>query len=223
MIGTMPLTYVVKHLLIINVLLFFGTLIVLGDAPYGEVSSETFHRGWLALHMPGSPDFRVYQVISHMFMHGTLGHLFFNMLSLYMFGPAIEQVWGPKRFLQYYMFCGLGAAALQLGINYWHLVETATPLQSYYGSLWGASGAIFGLYAAYAYLFPNAQISLLFPPVTLTAKWFVLIIGALELTYGFAPNNMSNIAHFAHVGGALFGLLLIWLWGGFSGPRKRYF
>ncbi len=213
----MPLTYMVKHLIIINLLIYFGTLIVLGNDTHGFADTETIHRGWLALHMPGSRGFRAYQVLTHMFMHGSVGHLFFNMFSLYMFGPSIESKWGPSRFLKYYLLCGLGAAALQLGINYMSLSQRGIAIENYMGSLWGASGAVFGLYAAYAFLYPNRQISLLFPPVTLTAKWFVLIIAALELVYGFAPNNMSNIAHFAHVGGALFGLLLIWYWGGFRG------
>ena len=218
MFSQMPLTYLVKHLLIINVLVFFGTLILLGEPTNYDPTSPEFHRGWLAMYMPGSPNFRPYQIITHMFMHGNISHLFFNMFSLFIFGPQIEMVWGPKRFLIYYMFCGLGAAVLQLGVNYWALQQSGEPLSSYYGSMWGASGAIFGLYAAYAYLFPNNKISLLFPPITLTAKWFVLIMGLMELSYG-VTGSMDHVAHYAHIGGALFGLILIWYWGGFRNGR----
>jgi membrane associated rhomboid family serine protease len=218
MFGQIQVTYLVKHLLIINVLFFFGTLLLLGEP--SEDMPEAFHRGWLALHMPGSPDFRPYQIATHMFMHGDVSHLFFNMFSLYMFGPPIEHIWGPQRFLIYYLFCGLGAALVQLAVNYWSMQQAGVPLDSYFGSMWGASGAIFGIYAAYAYNFPNNQISLLFPPITLKAKWFVLIIGGLEIVYGVA-GTMSRIAHFAHVGGALFGLILIYYWGGFSGRNNR--
>jgi membrane associated rhomboid family serine protease len=220
MFSQMPLTYVVKHLIIINVIFFFGTVLLLGDAPYGDVTSaEGFHRGWLALFMPGSPNFRPYQIATHMFMHADFGHLFFNMFSLFMFGPMVEAVWGPQRFLFYYIFCGLGAAALQLAVNYWAMQQSGTPLDLYYGSMMGASGAIFGLYAAYAYCFPENKISLLFPPITLTAKWFVLIMGGLELTYGVVGNSLSKVAHFAHIGGALFGLLLIFHWNGYRLKR----
>jgi membrane associated rhomboid family serine protease len=224
MFGQMPLTYLVKHLIIINVVMFFGTMLVLGQPAYGDVvNAEGFHRGWLALYMPGSPNFRPYQIATHMFMHGDISHLFFNMFSLYMFGPVIEMVWGAKRLFIYYVVCGLGAAFLQLVINYYSMQSAGDTLSTYYGSMWGASGAIFGLYAAYAVLFPNNQISLLFPPITLKAKYFVLIMGLLEIYSGVAGSTMSNIAHFAHVGGAIFGLLLIWYWGGFDNARRKHF
>jgi membrane associated rhomboid family serine protease len=224
MFESMQLTYVVKHLLIINVLLFFGTMLLLGDPNEDVIHVDSFHRGWLALYMPGSPNFRPYQIVSHMFMHGDFRHLFFNMFSLFIFGPMVERVWGQNRFMFYYVVCGLGAAITQLAVNYYAMQTTGTPIGSYFGSMWGASGAIFGIYAAYAYLFPNNEISLLFLPITLKAKWFVLIMGCLEITYGVAGSSMSNIAHFAHVGGAIFGLLLIAYWGGFSdGARRKHF
>jgi membrane associated rhomboid family serine protease len=223
MFGQMQVTYLVKHLIIINVVFFFGTTLLLGNPTYGDITnSEDFHRGWLALFMPGSPNFRPYQIATHMFMHGDIGHLFFNMFSLYMFGPIIEMVWGQKRFFIYYVVCGLGAAFVQLLVNYYTMQQSGEVLGSYFGSMWGASGAIFGLYAAYAVLFPNNQISLLFPPITLKAKYFVILMGLAEISYGVV-GSMSRIAHFAHVGGAIFGLLLIWYWGGFNNVRRRHF
>jgi len=191
-----PITDVVKHLIIINVLLYFGTHVVW---PAGQ--------GYLALFFPmDSPNFQPYQLVTHMFMHGSITHLLFNMYGLYLFGSAVERVWGPKRFLFYYLFCGFGALALQLG-------TMAIAGESSW--LVGASGAVFGLLAAFGMMYPNTRIMLLFPPIPMKAKYFVLIYGAIELFLGVSGFN-TGIAHFAHLGGAIFGALLILYWRKFG-------
>lgn len=205
-------TGVVRHLIIINVLMFIGSYILLG--------SETFADGFgmidpgrlrLAVFMPGSKYFEPFQIATHMFMHANIGHLAFNMLTLYFFGPMVEMVWGPKRFLFYYLFCGVGAFALHVGVQYWELEQAGLNPTSWNSPMLGASGAIFGVLVAFAWNFPNQIISLLFPPVSLKAKYFVPIMAALELFYGVGRYS-TGIAHFAHLGGAIFGFLLIGIW-----------
>ena len=149
-----------------------------------------------------------------MFMHGGTAHIFFNMYALYMFGTAVETVWGPKKFLFFYLFTGFGALALQLIVqaiefNYFG----ANPAGANVPML-GASGAVFGILAAYGMQFPNNVLRLLIPPISLKAKYFVLIYAAIEIGLGLSPFK-TGVAHFAHVGGALFGFLLIMFW------RKR--
>lgn len=202
-----PFTGVVKHLIILNVLMFIGSYVILGEPQ----SEEHLGRLSLALFMPGSANFEPYQLVTHMFMHGSLGHLAFNMLSLFFFGPMIEAVWGPKRFLFYYLFCGFGAMALHLGVQWWELEQAGIDPRNWNGAMLGASGAIFGVFVAFAYLFPNQIIQLLFPPVAMRAKYFVLIMAVLELFMGVKGYG-TGIAHFAHLGGALFGFLLIMYW-----------
>jgi membrane associated rhomboid family serine protease len=190
-----PLSGVVRHLVIINVLMYFGTLIIMGE-PRGE----SLGRLYLAAFMPGSP---------YMFMHGDIGHLAFNMLSLYFFGPMVEMVWGHKRFLFYYLFCGVGAYFLHMGFQFYEMMES--PMAGIGGPMLGASGAVFGIFVAFAYLFPNQVISLILPPISIKAKYFVPIMAALEFFYG-VHRSASGIAHFAHLGGAVFGFLLILIW-----------
>jgi membrane associated rhomboid family serine protease len=137
--------------------------------------------------------------------------LAFNMLSLFFFGPMIEMVWGPTRFLFYYLFCGFGAMVLHLGVQWWELQQMGMDPRDWNGAMLGASGAIFGIFVAFAYLFPNQIIRLLFPPVAMKAKYFVIIMAVLELLMG-VRGYRTGIAHFAHLGGALFGFLLILLW-----------
>ncbi|MBU6341374.1 MAG: rhomboid family intramembrane serine protease [Bacteroidetes bacterium] len=208
-----PFTGVVRHLVIINVLMFFGTYIVLGPEHYNVLTGESDHLGrmWLAAYFPGSEHFQPFQVVTYMFMHADIMHIAFNMLSLYIFGSMVEMIWGPKRFLFYYLFCGLGALALHWLAIYWELEQQGIDPRTFNGATLGASGSVFGIYAAFAYLFPNQIISLLFPPISLKAKYFVLIMGALELFYGVRGMN-TGVAHFAHVGGALFGFILIMVW-----------
>jgi len=149
-----------------------------------------------------SPGFAPWQLVSYGFLHGGLGHLFFNMFALYMFGRPAEQVWGPQRFLVYYFVCLVGAGVLQL------VVAAATG--SVYPTI-GASGAVFGLLLAFGMMFPNSTIMLLIPPIPMKAKYFVIGYGLLTLYFGLS-GTMSGVAHFAHLGGMLFGLGLILYW-----------
>jgi membrane associated rhomboid family serine protease len=208
-----PFSGVVRHLIIINALLFIGTYVILGqehwDRRIGDY--DILGRMQLAAFMPGSAHFQPFQIATHMFMHGDPMHLIFNMLSLYIFGPMVEMTWGHKRFLFYYLFCGVGAYIAHTGILWWELQQAGFDPSAWNGSMLGASGAVFGIYVAFAYLFPNQVISLLFPPISLKAKYFVPIMAGLALYLGVTGNS-PGIAHFAHLGGAVFGFVLIMIW-----------
>lgn len=208
-----PLTGVCRHLLLLNVLMFFGTYLLLGSESRDMVTGEIIDLGRLRLaaFMPGNPHFQPFQLATHMFMHGDVFHLAFNMLSLYFFGPMVEAVWGARRFLFYYLFCGIGAYALHMGVQYWELTQAGISPAIWDVPMLGASGAIFGLLAAFGFLFPNQIVQLIFPPIPLKAKYFVLIFGGLELFYG-VKGYSTGVAHFAHVGGAVFGMGLILYW-----------
>jgi membrane associated rhomboid family serine protease len=208
-----PFTGVVRHLIIINVLVFIGSYAILGSETWSYTDREYTNLGrlFLAVYLPGSEHFRPFQIVTHMFMHGDLGHLAFNMLSLFFFGPMVEMAWGHKRFLFYYLFCGFGALVLHLGVQWWELEQAGIDPRSWDGAMLGASGAIFGIFVAFAYLFPNQIIRLMFPPIAMKAKYFVLIMAALELFYGVRGYS-TGVAHYAHLGGALFGFLLIMIW-----------
>ncbi|MBR3303886.1 MAG: rhomboid family intramembrane serine protease [Bacteroidales bacterium] len=185
---------VVKHLIIINVILFVATYLI-GDVMYEK----------LALFPWGSPFFKKYQLLTHMFMHGGFWHIFFNMYTLYFFGCNLERIWGGKKFLLYYMVTGLGAALLHLFVMYLQNAPYNVPTV-------GASGAVYGLLLAFGMLFPNSRITMVFPiPMVLKAKWFVCIFGAIELITGIFDLG-GGIAHFAHLGGMLFGLVLTLYW-----------
>lgn len=208
------ITPVVKNLLIINILVYFGANMLSNSI------NPDFIDEYLAVHYPASEYFKPVQLVTYMFMHGSLMHIFFNMLGLYMFGPPVEYVWGPKRFLTYYFATGFGALILDFAVKFYQLNYTdLTPIEAMNivdTPMVGASGALFGVLAAYGYLFPNNIIMPLFPPIPMKAKYFVLIYGAIELYAGISNLNdfSSNIAHFAHVGGALFGILMILYWNG---------
>jgi membrane associated rhomboid family serine protease len=203
---------VVKNLVILNGVMLLITFLT-GDFMY-----EKF-----ALFYVESPLFKPYQLVTHMFMHGNFIHLFFNMYSLVIFGIALEHVWGSKKFFIYYMITGLGAAALHSLVLFIEVSSLNTAYEA--GNLMasegitnimrtpmvGASGAVFGVLLAYGMLFPNNVLQLIFPPIALKAKWFVMIFGAIELYLGLS-NKGSNIAHFAHLGGMLFGYFLIIYW-----------
>ena len=227
----------VKHLLIINVIFFLATL-VLGDIVY-----DLF-----ALHYPSNPKFEFWQPLTHMFMHGDFSHIFFNMFGLYMFGTPIEQIWGRKKFIFFYLSTGFGAAALQLGLYYYQVTQVLDLLaaQGLRGSqiatffetrdlsysiieqigrealleglstfnsvMVGASGALYGVLVAFAFLFPNARLMLLFPPIPVKAKVLVPILIFGDLFFGFTSYSIGPIAHFAHVGGAITGLIMLWYW-----------
>lgn len=207
------LTGVVKNLLAINILLYIGSFLM--GEPQELVPGEVdWGRLQLAIFFPTSEYFQPYQIVTHMFMHGGFTHLLFNMFAIFMFGPPVEATWGPQRFLTYYFITGFGALALYLLVKYFEIQNAATPEEAYVlinTPMLGASGAVFGLLTAYGMLFPNSVIQLLIPPIPLKAKYFVVIYAVLELFLGLSRFN-TGVAHFAHVGGALFGFLLIVFW-----------
>ncbi|MCF6225429.1 MAG: rhomboid family intramembrane serine protease [Xanthomonadales bacterium] len=149
------------------------------------------------------PSFQIWQLLTYGFLHGSTTHLFFNMFALYMFGLPLEQYWGRKRFATYYFTCLIGAGLIKLGVTW----ARAPPVLTL-----GASGAVFGLLLAYGAMWPRNRIMLLIPPVPIQARWFVIIYGALQLFLGFS-SSASNVAYFAHLGGMLFGAILLWHWG----------
>lgn len=215
------LPLIVKNLIIINALVFLAQNVLTAQT-IGFSINDT-----LALHAWQSVFFKPWQLLTHMFMHGDIGHLFSNMFALWMFGSILENLWGPKRFLTFYLICGLGAALCHLTVLYFEMqpvIEKFNQLsyeeQQYLiknpeyvlnGITLGASGAVFGCLAAFGYLFPNTYIYIyfLFP---LKAKWFVLIYAFFELYNGIKNSAGDNVAHFAHLGGALFGILLVITW-----------
>lgn len=207
---------VTRNIIIINFLIW-----IISDL------SHDFMYEKFALFYPKSPFFHWWQFVTHMFMHGGFWHVFFNMFTLYMFGSVLERVWGPKKYLLFYFVTGLGAAALHTGVEWmqclhWeHIVNTGAAADAIAANrsiqalcmtpTVGASGAIYGLLLGYAMLFPDSRMTLLFPPITLKAKWFVLIFAVIELLTGVTGVG-GGIAHFAHLGGMLFGLILILWW-----------
>jgi membrane associated rhomboid family serine protease len=196
-----PLTDVVKNLIIINVLMFIGTAIA------GEEIQNM-----LAVYYPMSDNFRPFQIVTHMFMHSNItgAHIFFNMLGLYMFGVPLEQRFGPQNFLFYYLSAGLGALILYF-LSIYIQIQLEIPV-NINSSAVGASGAIFGLLLGYGVLFADRTINLIFPPIAIKGKYFVLIFGAIELFMGFSGKD-TGVAHFAHIGGAITGFLILVKWG----------
>jgi len=226
---------VVKNLLILNGLFFLASMVL--ESQYKIDLSDI-----LGLHFPLSERFRSYQLVSYMFMHATFSHLFFNMFALWMFGNVLENFWGSKRFLTYYMITGIGAAVVQLVVTYFRLESLYSQVspedltlvlskgQEVYAegknfidgtmgeinilinnSTIGASGAVFGILLAFGMLFPNTLLYIYFA-IPIKAKWFVVLYGAAELFFGIANNPNDNVAHFAHLGGMLFGFILIMFW-----------
>jgi membrane associated rhomboid family serine protease len=184
---------VVKYLLIANVVVFVAQNFLRQYA-----ITERF-----ALWPIGSPYFQPYQVFTHMFSHGSIGHIFFNMFALFMFGKTLENVWGPKRFLNFYLLSGIGAAVVHLAVQYY---------MGGYAPAVGASGAVMGVLVAFAYLFPNTELFILFIPFPIKAKWAVIGYVLIDLFGGIANVSGDNIAHFAHLGGALTGFILVLIW-----------
>ena len=197
---------VTKNLIIINLIMFVATLI-----------SEDFMIGTFAMFFPASPFFRWWQVLTHMFMHGGFWHIFFNMYTLFIFGSALENAIGSKKFLVFYFLTGLGAVALHTGVEYLQALSYASAqntaaLQMLYRTpVLGASGAIYGVLIGYAMMYPDSVLTLIFPPVSLKAKWFVLIFAGIELVTGVTGTG-EGIAHFAHLGGMLIGWLVMLYW-----------
>jgi membrane associated rhomboid family serine protease len=232
---------VIKNLLIINGLFFLATIVL--ESTFGINLIRL-----LGVYIPGSPHFSPYQLVTHMFMHGNFGHILLNMFALWMFGNALENIWGAKRFLIFYLITGFGAAFIHLGVQYLEArvlfdellgmgysmssiqqaIETGYATTQGIGGEYGfqkirelatmlnmptvgASGAVFGILLAFGMTFPNQYIYLyfLFP---IKAKYFVMGIGVLEIFNGLSNNPTSNIAHLAHLGGMLFGFILIRYW-----------
>lgn len=194
----------VKNLIIINVLVWIAQLI------YDKKDGLTmFLTQKLALYPVNDPEFRPYQVATHMFAHSTYTpqgtivffHILFNMFGLYMFGRILENVWGAKRFLFFYLACGVGAAITHLAMQY---------IMGGNAAAVGASGAVMGIFVAFAYLFPNTQLMIIPIPVPIKAKWVALVYILIDLFGGVAGGD--NIAHFAHLGGALTGFIIVFIW-----------
>lgn len=156
----------------------------------------------------GAPSFWPWQLLTYGFMHGSIPHLLFNMLALLMFGAPLEHTWGDRRFLTFYLVCVAGAALCQLGVAEWALSQGEPPYPTI-----GASGGVFGLLLAYGMLFPHQRVMLLIPPIPMKARTLVIIYGAIELLLG-VTGYQPGVAHFAHLGGMLFGWLLIRYWRG---------
>ena len=233
------LTDAIKHLLIINVLLFIATYLF-GDQMYE----------WFSLWFPKNENFGIWQMISHMFMHGGLTHIAFNMYALWAFGTPLERMWGRNKFLFFYFSAGLGAALIHTGVNYYHFNEGIEALVSsgiaknqimeiisggQYSPGWyelapkstidnflsayntpavGASGAIYGILVAFGMSYPNSELFLIFLPIPIKAKIFIPVLIALDLFSGVTGYGIfgQGIAHFAHVGGAVAGFIMMWYW-----------
>jgi len=217
---------VIKNLVILNALIYFAE----------EIFGKGVVFNLFALHDIRSPLFRPHQIVTHMFLHGDFYHLLFNMLALWMFGSILENLWGQKRFLIFYVLSGLGAAFLHLAVLYVELGgvvrELITMPEEMKGTRYylqqisrlnsptvGASGAVFGCLAAFGYLFPNSVIYLYFF-IPMKAKWFVIIYAAIELWLGVRNSAGDNVAHWAHLGGALVGFLLVLYW---NRRNRRHF
>lgn len=224
---------VVKNLIIINVLVFLAQAIfdqqfqlteklILRPIISGELNQALSHVSGAE----NIPQFKPYQVFTHMFAHAPFPafyHILFNMFTLYMFGRVLENVWGAKRFLFFYLACGVGAAALHLAMQYFRCEQLLHAIQAndqvafnkYEGALagaLGASGAIMGIMAAFAYLFPNTELYIMLIPVPVKAKWAMLGLAAIDLFGGVAKISGDNLAHFAHLGGALTGFIIVLIW-----------
>ena len=193
-----PLPPITQALLLINVALFAA------DMLFGRMLTALFALWPLGTH------FMPWQVVTYAFLHGSVGHLFFNMLGLWMFGSELERLWGGKRYLQFYFASVLTAALTQLVVG---LLIGGAPTV-------GASGGLFGLLLAFGMMFPNRIIMPLFPPIPMKAKTFVMVFGGLELLFG-VTGTASGVAHFAHLGGMLGGFLMIRYWRGQSPFGRR--
>ncbi len=200
---------VTKNIIIINVIVWLACIFM-------EKTKGIELANFLGLHYFQSDGFMLHQFITYMFMHATLNingnieimHILFNMFAVYMFGRVVETVWGSKQFLVYYMVTGLGAGLMQELV--WFL--TLSPAYYGYAITVGASGAVFGILLAFGVMFPNAPLYLMFIPVPIKAKYMVIGYGLIELFAGVANFSGDNVAHFAHLGGMLFGLILIIYW-----------
>ena len=181
----------VKHIILINVCMLVLTMLD------GHLMDRLF-----ALN-PITFIYKPWQLVTYMFMHGSIGHLFFNMYTLYIFGSVLENIWGTKKFLTFYFITGIGAGLFNILVQH---------LTGDFALMVGASGAIYGILMGYAMLYPDSVLTLIFPPVSLKAKWFVLIFAGIELLLGLSNNPADNVAHFAHLGGLVFAFILLMFW-----------
>jgi len=229
---------VVKNLIAINIILWLASVVAPGLLHRFGVNTEL--SDILGMHYWASSKFNAAQLITYMFMHAGFEHILFNMFALYMFGGILERLWGPKRFLFYYLVTGIGAAIVQQLfwtvefhsaltainhaistdlVNAQSLIEQKRQfLDSPYFITIGASGAVFGLLLAFGWIFPNQELYVMFIPIPIKAKYFVFFYGIVELFMGVAQFSGDSIAHFAHLGGMLFGAILIIIW-----KKKRLF
>lgn len=217
----------IKQLIIINVIFYFGSQFL------GNLSYDL-----LALHYYENDKFLITQFLTHMFMHGSPSHILFNMFGLWMFGSPLEQMWGRQKFLFFYISSGLGAAFLQMAIyylqvknlydvvelnnlslsdpqqllNYMSQIDYNNAISSFNSVMVGASGAIYGILVAFAFSFPNSKLMLLFLPFPIKAKFFVPLLILIDLFFGVSSYSLGPIAHFAHIGGALIGLIMVLYW-----------
>lgn len=227
----------VKHLIIINAIFFLATLI------FGDIIYNLF-----SLHYFENPRFEIWQPLTHMFMHGNLNHILFNMFGLWMFGSPLEKMWGRNKFIYFYLSAGFGAALVQMLVYYYQFSSISNEIyqlgygfnsidkllneglydtrildqisestlislvQSYNSSMVGASGALYGILVAFAIIFPNSELFILFIPFPVKAKYLVPVLIFGDLFFGFSSYSVGPIAHFAHLGGALTGFLLMWYW-----------
>jgi membrane associated rhomboid family serine protease len=228
---------IVKHLIIINVIFFIASIV------FGELMYDLF-----AMHYPNNSDFIFWQPVTHMFMHGDITHILFNMFGLWMFGTPLEQMWGKQKFVFFYLSAGFGAVLIQTIVYHYDVMSVTqilidngltnsdvdafyktgrlntsiiqsvgedrlySGIQSFKAVMVGASGALYGILVAFAMLFPNVQLMLLFPPIPIKAKFFVPLLILFDLFFGFTSYSVGPIAHFAHIGGAVTGFLMMWYW-----------
>ena len=228
---------IVKHLIIINVIFFIASIV------FGELMYDLF-----AMHYPNNSDFILWQPVTHMFMHGDITHILFNMFGLRMFGTPLEQMWGKQKFIFFYLSAGFGAVLIQTIVYHYDVMSVTqilidnglnnsdvdtfyktgrlntsiiqsvgedrlySGIQSFKAVMVGASGALYGILVAFAMLFPNVQLMLLFPPIPIKAKFFVPLLILFDLFFGFTSYSVGPIAHFAHIGGAITGFLMMWYW-----------
>ena len=228
---------IVKHLIIINVIFFIASIV------FGELMYDLF-----AMHYPNNSDFILWQPVTHMFMHGDITHILFNMFGLWMFGTPLEQMWGKQKFVFFYLSAGFGAVLIQTIVYHYDVMSVTqilidngltnsdvdafyktgrlntsiiqsvgedrlySGIQSFKAVMVGASGALYGILVAFAILFPNVQLMLLFPPIPIKAKFFVPLLILFDLFFGFTSYSVGPIAHFAHIGGAVTGFLMMWYW-----------
>ena len=247
----MRISETVKHLIIINAIMFIGTLAIGGGNLFYE---------WFAMYFPQNDAFKPWQIITHMFMHGGAMHILFNMFALWMFGSPVEQVLGSKRFLFLYISAGLGAVLFQVGFYYFQYLPDYNALlesglssesikqmltnnetiagvtqfqvsmlkdiyQAYNASMVGASGCIMGILAAFGMMNPEAKLMMIFLPIPIKAKYFIPGIIILDLISGITGQSFfspSNTAYMAHVGGALTGFFIMWYWKKNQFNRNRW-